>query len=168
MSVAARLFYDYNVDLMENSDVRQLMKSVSQNPQNETIDYVKTRKSVREIIATISKDNVQTARRALIAFLNAVWFDMGGLSDEWWFEMHTRIAKSVALSLVLEGDNLRSFGTEENPVTPESSDIPLCLIGLSVHLDTFHSFRFNNLRKEFEKKIKIMSNDVIDLYTKNE
>lgn len=118
-----------------NARVRELLAAVAQNPQNESIDYAKTRESVLACTKTFSdvKEDTRDARQCLIWNLNDIFALVTekeralpqyrpGDNDmyfTWIWENHTRLSKMIAVSMVLEGENLRSFGA-----TPELTDIP--------------------------------------------
>lgn len=137
MSIAAKLISSYNVELMGHEKVRNLVRSVAQDPQNETVDLLKSAQTVR----AVPLEDGGAARRAIVAWLNDVFFSNKDLPDYWWFEMHTRIRKLLVVSMVLEGDNLRSFGVEK----PDVTDIPQCLVYLWAKLDELAE-RFAMLR----------------------
>lgn len=147
MSVAAKLVDDYNNVLMADANVRNLVRAVAQDPQNETVDLVASAKTVRKEVP----EDGGAARRRIIGWLNSVWFSMKKLSNYWWFEMHTRIRKLLVVSMVLEGDNLRSFGA-----TPDASDIPQCLIHIWAKLDELAE-EFKALRSIYADQVNTMS-----------
>ncbi len=114
-----------------SADVRTYLKEVAQDPQNETIDYAKTKEGVEEV----QVEDAFTARLTLITNLNTIFFVLHTIledgkhkatGDAWLWENHTRLNKMVAAAMVLEGNNLRSFGAK-----PELSDIPQSLVRLN-------------------------------------
>ncbi len=113
-----------------NEDVRTYLKAVAQDPQNETINYTNTKQAVWQMNVT----DEFTARLTLITNLNNIFFLLQAIREEakfvetakvWLWENHTRLLKMIAVSMVLEGYNLRSFGA-----IPELSDIPQSLVVL--------------------------------------
>lgn len=144
MSIAAKLIDSYNNKLMADGNVRNLARAVTQDPQNETVDMIKSAETVRRAVV----DDGGVARRKIIAWLNSVFFSLEMLPIEWWFEMSTRIQKLLIVSMILEGDNLRSFGA-----IPQTSDIPQCLTVIWIDLDQVRS-RLSALRNEYAKRIK--------------
>lgn len=165
--MAAKLLRRYNVELMSYAPVRQLMASVTQNPQNETISYVESMDSVRKAVKELGPEMSGQARRYIIGYLNDVYFTkQDELTDEWWFEMHTRLQKLCAVSMILEGDNLRSFGAD-----PQKDDIPQALIGIFSTIIEKRKL-FPALRETYQQKIgKIYENEehtwYIVCYTRN-
>ena len=151
--MSAKLIKTYNTELMSNENVRLLMKSVIQDPQNETVDVEKTGIYVKRALREINDGG--GARRLIIAWLNDLFFTSKEqeIPHCWWWEMHTRIQKLLLVAMVLEGENLRSFGA-----VPESSDIPQCLIGLYSELEK-QKIHFPLLQSAFEKDIETMQND---------
>jgi hypothetical protein len=147
MSIAAILIERYNNDLMSDANVRNLVRAVAQDPQNETVDYVKSAETVRH--AAPRDDGA--ARRRIIGWLNAVYFSHNELSSEWFFEMCTRLKKLLIVSMILEGDNLRSFGA-----TPGPSDIPQCLLRIWDTLDR-HSKQFDRMRADYANEFARIS-----------
>lgn len=116
-----------------NEDIRMYLKTVAQDPQNETIDYAQTKKAV-DAAAFLASDAF-TARLTLITHLNNIFFVLHAIREEnkyeetakaWLWENHTRLNKMVAAAMVLEGNNLRGFGAK-----PERSDIPQSLVRLN-------------------------------------
>jgi hypothetical protein len=163
MSDAASLLRRYNTELMSSRSVRQLMSSVSQDAQNETISYRESMVSVRNAVQLIGPDSVGEARRSIIGYINDVYFTQNNtLSDEWWFEMHTRLQKLCVVSMILEGDNLRSFGA-----IPQNDDIPQALVGVfSIILEKRKLFPM--LRQTYSEKVNALRehcSDYVDCYT---
>ena len=114
------------LSLMGNETVRELMSSVPQNAQNETIDMQKTFQSVSESVK-IPPVDLQEARRGIISFLNGIFFDgPENLSPEFWWEYRYRVLKLLHVSMVLEALNLRSFGMN----SAQKNDIPQSLVVL--------------------------------------
>lgn len=150
---AAELIRLYNEVLMAQDGVRALARAVTQDPQTETVDFVTSRGSVRVMANSLNDEG--SARRAIIAWLNAVYFSdvdgPPGLPMAWWWEMHTRIQKLLVISMILEGDNLRSFGAQ-----PEIFDIPQCLIYLADKITQLRKTRFPLLKTTFESTIQAM------------
>jgi len=170
MSIEAQLIETYNVKLMSNADVRLLMASVSQDPQTESVDMKKSKNSVRKVVDEIV--DIGTARRQIIGWLNMVYFSittivspdqyqitMSTPSTKWWWEMNTRIQKILIVAMILEGDNLRSFGA-----TPETMDIPQCLVGVYQGLQN-HRKHFPSYVKNYKSVINDLDPIYIQLYT---
>ena len=167
MSVPAKLIKTYNVVLMANANVRKLVASVSQDPQNETVDLEESQMTVRQAIREIGDPAAGDARRQIIGWLNSLYFSRDEISLGWsfgipfWWEMHTRIQKLLIVSMIMEGENLRSFGAE-----PEEMDIPQCLVGLQIILYQMREEEFPKMRATHTKHIKLCEPDFIKLYTK--
>jgi len=144
---------------MSNPTVRDLVASVSQDAQNETIDLVESFDSVTRKAAEIP--DTGEARRQIIGWLNQVYFTQLILSlpTEWWWEMHTRIQKLIVVSMVIEGANLRSFGA-----VPQIDDIPQCLIELPTVLKNMR-WKFPSLRKRYLEMAEELESDYLRLYT---
>lgn len=143
---AADLVSDYNSELMASSDVRALMRAVPQDPQDESIYFGVVQDRVRAAAAKL--DDAGNARRRLIAYFNRLYFSgLDALPPTFWWEMHTRLSKALAVSMVLEGDNLRSFGAG---VVPDESDIPQALTHVAKKLNSMRgSWTFWYLRHKY-------------------
>lgn len=163
MSIAANLIERYNTSLMANADVRALVSSVDQDAQSETIDMEASASSVRAKVPQL--ENVSQARREIIGWLNGVFFSVTEM-DLFWWEMHTRIQKLLTVAMILEGDNLRSFGTPEKPVVPTAMDIPQCLVGLHLLIASLKKEKFPELEKSYAQSFKMSDPLYISLYTK--
>jgi hypothetical protein len=172
MSAGAKLIQEYNCDLMSENDIRLLVKSVSQDPQNETVDFEKSKLTVREASRKIFLQEggpalVGSARRKIIGWLNSVYFTdkhltkdgRTGLPVEWWWEMHTRIQKLLVVSMILEGDNLRSFG-----VTVQLDDIPQALIGIYEKMCELRKVQFPALKAAYLLRVMNMDPTYVELY----
>jgi len=162
MSIGAKIIKEYNNDLLSDARVRSLLASVVQDPQNETVNFEESAYSVRNGTKLIDNGEV---RRKIIGWLNLVWFSRESLSTEWWFEMHTRLQKLLIVSMILEGDNLRSMGA-----TPDKSDIPQCLVGIKYELDYRKEADFPELMEKFKQRISLVEKEeegkaFINLYT---
>jgi len=163
--MSARLINAYNTDLMSDANVRLLVKSVAQDPQNETVDVKKTGIYVKRAANEIGDGG--KARRRIIGWLNDLFFTSKEqeIPSCWWWEMHTRIQKLLLVAMVLEGENLRSFGA-----VPETTDIPQCLIGLQLELERQREAHFSLLKTAFQKDVQTLQKDAgfgaeyIDLY----
>lgn len=163
MSVPAKLIERYNNELMADANVRNLVRAVAQDPQNETVDYAKSNETVRKV----EFRDGGAARRKVIGWLNAVFFSKSELPVEWWFEMCTRLKKLLIVSMILEGDNLRSFGA-----TPATSDIPQCLVGIWLILIKYTTY-FDEMRADYAKKVSMITTtkegeDFIRLYCREQ
>lgn len=154
MSISAILIEEYNTKLMSNGNVRSLVKAVKQDPQNETVNLIDSLQPVRAVASKL--DDYGEARRAIIGWLNKLFFSSldNPIPSLFWYEMHTRIQKLLIVSMILEGDNLRSFGA-----VPERSDIPQCLVFLQQHLLKQRQSDFNDAKQKFETAIKELHND---------
>jgi hypothetical protein len=142
---------------MSNTEVRRLCASVVQNAQNETVDMEAS------IVSVVPQDD-GTARREIIAWLNAVLFTyimegLDALPTRWWWEMHTRIQKLLIVSMILEGRNLRSFG-----VVPQHDDIPQCLVFLQHTLEERRA-HFPKVREEHAFLLQKLDPVFLKLYT---
>lgn len=159
---SAKLLRYYNVDLMSFEVVRKLMASVTQNAQDETVSFVDSMESVRKAMNQMGPESTGHARRQIIGYLNDVYFTpQDQISDEWWFEMHTRLQKLCIVSMILEGDNLRSFG-----VVPNECDIPQALVGIYTILIQKRN-TFPQLRETHLHKVCALPNEFVVCYTKN-
>jgi len=78
------------------------MASVSQDPQNESIDLLASQISVTKQAELISDKG--EARRQIIGWLNQLYFTQLETS------FPLQLQKLLVVSMVLEGNNLRSFG----------------------------------------------------------
>jgi hypothetical protein len=67
--------------------------------------------------------------------------------------MHTRLEKLLVVSMILEGDNLRTFGA-----TPTTTDIPQALIGLYEILLVKRSI-FPALRRQYAERVHRLYED---------
>lgn len=152
MSISAQLIEEYNTKLMADANVRALVAAVAQDPQNETVDLSASRASVRSAVV----DDHGKARRAIIGWLNKLYFSQldNVIPFAFWYEMHTRIQKLLVVSMILEGDNLRSFGA-----IPETSDIPQCLVFLQRELIVHRHRDFGGAKKDFEKAVDVLKKD---------
>lgn len=159
---SAELLRRYNVELMSFESVRKLMASVAQNAQEETVSFINSMTTVRKAIDQIGLESTSQARRHIIGYLNDVYFTPEDqISDEWWFEMHTRLQKLCIVSMILEGDNLRSFG-----VIPNESDIPQALVGIYTILVQKRS-TFPLLRDLHLRRVQALPSEFVDCYTRN-
>lgn len=161
MSVSAKLIRDYNTKLMSSDTVRMLVRSVAQDPQNETVNYAKSKFTVTKQVADMNQSSVQQARRAIIGWLNAVYFSNldQPFNVRWWWEMHTRIQKLLVVSMVLEGDNLRSFGPD---VTPMWNDIPQALVELYLLIDEKRKDVFPLLARQYAELLTVVKDQTTD------
>ncbi len=151
--------------IQDNADVRTYLKAVAQDPQNETIDYAKTKQDVESVMV----EEAFTARLTLITNLNNIFFLLHALGEDekhtettrvWLWENHTRLNKMIAAAMVLEGNNLRTFGA-----TPEKSDIPQSLVRLNVWICESGMF-FESLAKAYaDIMTEKGSDDFYALYT---
>ena len=130
MSICAKLIDTYNSKLMSDQTVRDLMRNVAQDPQNETVNHAQTFIDLRKFVDQTDKAVINVARRNIIGWLNHVYFAalQSPFPREWWYEMGTRLTKILSVSMFLEGRNLWSFGVEK----VEFSDIPQCLIWIKI------------------------------------
>ncbi len=153
------------VKIQSNTDIRSYLRAVAQDPQNETIDYAKTKQAVE----TAGIGNPFTARLTLIANLNSIFFQLLAVyengthektADTWLWENHTHLNKMVAVAMVLEGNNLRSFGA-----TPVRLDIPQSLVYLNTWIrEKEHVFQ--HLKKNYwTMTMNSGSNEFYTLYT---
>lgn len=155
MSFAADLIDAYQNQLMKDDFVRYLCSQVPQNAALETIELEKCQDAVRNAILADSKQS-PVARRAIMAWLNRVYWchNEKPLPIKWWWEMHTRIHKLLVISMVLEGDNLRSFGVEK----VEVSDIPQALFFIMKCISEYRFETFPQLKKTYENSIEYWTN----------
>lgn len=123
---AGVLLDEYNNNLMSNEHIRFLLRNVNQNAQNETIDLDKSNEQLSNLIRSNSELYLGAPRRAIIGWLNKVYFCSvaSKLPIEFWWEMNTRLTKLTTVSLILERENLKSFGVEKL----SEMDIPQCLV----------------------------------------
>lgn len=120
--------------IQANADVRAYLAAVAQDPQNETIDYDMTKEPVEA--ASMCADDAITARLTLITNLNNIFFVLLSLHisaknevvvNTWLWENHTRLNKMIAVAMVLEGNNLRTFNA-----SPRLMDTPQALVYLNM------------------------------------
>lgn len=164
--LSAKLISDYNTVLMANGKVRALMASVVQDPQNETVNMSASKATVTAA-DKLNQENGDggAARREIIGWLNTLYFTLVSSKKkkeifplEWWWEMHTRIQKLLIVSMVLEGNNLRSFGC-----VPKKSDIPQCLVKLQSTLEQKRK-NFHSLKLQFLECVETLDSNYITLY----
>lgn len=161
--MAAKLLRRYNTELISNPDVRSFMAAVSQDPQKETVAFNESITPIRNYASQIGPERTGQARRLIIGYLNDVFFTpFTDIPLQWWFEMHTRLIKVCTVSMVLEGDNLRSFGA-----VPGEDDIPQALIGVFTTIiekrKQFDALRIYHLQKVHD--LKVSNNDYVRCYT---
>lgn len=148
-------------NIQANDDIRRYLGHVSQDAQNETIDYPKTRASLNDICAANDPDYIHApfeARLTLITNLNDIFFTLHALQAQqssattttlWLWENHTRLTKMIAVAMVLESYNLRKMN-----VVPERSDIPQSLVRLQeVVWSHEQSTRFKELEEAYLKSM---------------
>jgi uncharacterized membrane protein YqjE len=110
-----------------DNEVGEILRRVAQNPQDETVDVKETRVNmIKYITEKGGISNLKNPRMKIIGVLNKIFYVMG-IQDMivWLYENQTRLKKMISASLVLEGENLRSFGAK-----PQASDIPQSLLAL--------------------------------------
>jgi hypothetical protein len=169
MSISANLIDEYQTSLMSNDVVRYWCSVLPQNAQTETIDMTKLQQVIRKAVQDVQalsafKSDVHSARRAIMGWLNKVFFSHleSPFHEIWWWEMHTRIQKLLVISMVLEGDNLRSFGAK-----PETSDIPQALVHIMRTIKSHQKKAFPKLQKEYQicvESLNTEDSDYINLY----
>lgn len=124
MADVAQLMTAYSTELMANPSVRELMKTVVQDPQTETQDNAASKQALVALV-TDRPELLNEPRRAIMGWLNQCYFL--SVDGKFWFEMHTRMAKLLTVAIVLEGLNLRTvLGVEK----PSTDDIPTAIIHL--------------------------------------
>jgi len=139
-------------DCTSSPIVREILSSVAQDAQNETIDMERTwdqllfnpansvhksamyeiRTALQICAAVICVGIVQSPIESGTRFV--VFGHVRREAAEFLFENHTRILKLLAASRVMEHRNLASFG-----VTPQPTDTPTHIVKLAVALDDFQS-----------------------------
>ena len=116
-----------------DTSIRAYLGAVAQDPQNETIDYVKTKEAVDDV--KVRFGDAYQARLKLITNLNNIFFLIQAIREEgklvitaklWIWENHTRLDKMIAVAMVLEGNDQR-----HGDAKPELSDIPYSLVILN-------------------------------------
>lgn len=146
--------------LVSNPYVRALLKSVVQDPQAETINHEASKQSVLDAFGAIPDDNEKVvARTSIIGFLNQVMYVvypnyLERLSETdpiniWLWENHTRLSKFLAVSMVLESANLKSFGVDE----PDWQDIPQALIKIPNVIHFAKARVFEKLKSTFRFEV---------------
>ena len=140
-----QLMYEYNAEILESATVCNLLFRVSQDPIRETVDMAKT----LEEFAFVSMHDpaVQQARRLILGWLSLVCFG-GDLTNEFWFEMHTRMEKLITVSSILEARNLHNMGG-----IPDATDIPTALVKLHAQL---REYRKNHLKADTERHLEML------------
>jgi hypothetical protein len=127
------LIQSYNSKLMANDDIRMLMASLTQDPESEQLDEMKSKIAIENIV-TKNMALLGTPRRAIIGWLNECNF--ADLTNKFWFEMHMRMHKILTVSIVLEGMNLKKMGVKN----PQSSDIPTAITYLYTMMCNYRKY----------------------------
>lgn len=161
--------------LVSNPNVRNLLKNVVQDAQLETIDHVSSNQSILNAFSSIVEHNERTiVRLSIIGFLNQVMYVVYAnyetrlnLTDPiniWIWENHTRLSKFLAVSMVLESSNLKSFGVIE----PEWSDIPQALIKIPIVIKYAKKRIFSEMSTQHLSEVRLLEEqdvDYLNLYT---
>ncbi len=154
--------------LCDIREFRQLMGSLKQDVDTETIYPKESGAALWKIIEVEGLGPFQRTRRAVIAFLNAILFaGTWSFPDSWWWEMRTRLRKVLVISAVLEGENLRQILGG----TPRLTGIPQAIPCISSHIEKLEaSGKFDEMTKEYVKLFdeKGCLGSIAHLYLKDE
>lgn len=108
--------------LVANEDVRWLFSLVKGDQAKETINPKETWKSVNANVV-ITDDNVKKAMFSARGWLEQVAYNSASLSNVFWWNMHFRIEKLLALMMALERKNYKSIMRDEE-IEPNITDLP--------------------------------------------
>lgn len=154
------LIMEYNTVLLSDSRIRKLLSTVVQNATDETQDNIASRAALVKLVnEDTTEQYLNEPRRKIISWLNQCQFQT--LTSKFWFEMHTRMAKILTVSIVLESLNLRSFGVEH----PEKSDIPTAIVRLYSSMRYYVETGLEKDRADYLKLVNSKSfKEFTDLY----
>jgi len=148
------LIAKYNEVLMTDRYVRELLRTVVQDPTTETQDDTASKKAL--LVLLENPIYLGSPRRAIIAWLNECYY--ANLTNKYWFEMHTRMNKVLTVAIVLEGQNLRKLGVE----CPQKSDIPTAITHLYREMKVY---RVMYLAKDLEDYAKTVNSPDLVAFT---
>jgi len=163
--------------LISNATVRLLLKSVHQDAQLETINHTLSKETILAVYNSIETvDQKTTARLLIIGFLNQAMYaiypkypgrtDVFDPANIWLWENHTRLSKLLAVSMVLESENLKSFGVAE----PDWSDIPQALIKIAICIRYAKNNVFKDMGVQHKGEVGVLElcdPTYVSLYTNN-
>lgn len=148
-----------------------LLESVSQDPEDETVDFAKSANPVRAAAHRIG-GALDEVRHDLISWLSSIWFHAVVHHDEissshpeknpyflFLFETRVHIQRGLVVAMILEGDASRAGG-----VAPKKKDIPQCLLFLMEHITRCRERVFPQLAANHTKMVDGLKDDYVDLY----
>lgn len=157
MTSPAKLLRHYNTRLMAHESVRALVVSVRVVGSGDAIDYGASVRTVRAAAHGLTGADLVEARHEIMGYLSDVYFTSihDTIDESWWWEMHVRLEKLLVVSMILEGDHVRSTGVSN----PDARHIPQALVGLYERIRNLKRDTFPALRERFARRTEALLRD---------